>query len=86
MEGAQAVREAQRHGRVREVFVTEAAGARQLPRSLPEALANLESCAEAREWFGEVFFDAYLRFKRAELRVLDGLTEAEICDRYADVY
>jgi len=64
----------------------EAAGVRPLPRSLPQALANLEACAEAREWFGEVFFDAYIRFKRAELRVLDGLTEAEICDRYAEVY
>jgi len=64
----------------------EAAGARPLPRSLPEALANLEACTEAREWFGEVFFDAYLRFKRAELRELDGLTEAQTCDRYAEVY
>ena len=64
----------------------EAAGARPLPRSLPEALDKLEACAEAREWFGDLFFDCYLRFKRAELRVLDGLTEGEICARYAEVY
>jgi glutamine synthetase len=62
------------------------AGVRPLPRSLGEALDNLESCAEAREWFGEVFFDAYLRFKRAELRVVDGLTETETCARYAEIY
>ncbi len=64
----------------------EAAGARPLPRSLGEALDLLAACAEAREWFGDRFFDAYLQFKRAELRVLDGLTEAETCARYADVY
>lgn len=64
----------------------EAAGARPLPRSLDEALDNLEACAAGREWFGEVFFDAYLRFKRAELRVVDGLTEAETCARYAEIY
>jgi glutamine synthetase len=40
----------------------------------------------AQDWFGETFFDAYLRFKHAELRVIDGLTEAEICARYAEIY
>jgi glutamine synthetase len=64
----------------------EAAGARPLPRSLDEALANLEACAAAREWFGDTFFRAYLSFKRAELRVIEGLTEAETCARYAEVY
>jgi hypothetical protein len=29
---------------------------------------------------------AYLMFKRAELRAIEGLTEAEICARYAEVY
>ncbi len=63
-----------------------AAGVRGLPRSLGGALDGLAACDLAREWFGANFFDVYLRFKRAELRVLDGLTEAEICARYADVY
>jgi glutamine synthetase len=63
-----------------------AAGARKLPRSLGEALDALASCTEAREWFGGTFFDAYLRFKRAELRVVDELTEAETCARYAEIY
>jgi glutamine synthetase len=63
-----------------------AAGARPLPRSLGEALDNLEACAEAREWFGDAFLDVYVAFKRAELRVLDGLTEAETCARYAEIY
>jgi len=64
----------------------EAAGVGPLPRSLGEALGRLATCAEAREWFGERFFEVYLQFKRAELRVLDGLNDAEICARYAEVY
>jgi glutamine synthetase len=64
----------------------EAIGARPLPRSLAEALAQLEACAAAREWFGDVFLAAYLSFKRAELRVVEGLTEAETCARYAEIY
>jgi glutamine synthetase len=64
----------------------EAAGARPLPRSLAEALGNLEASTAAREWFGDVFFRAYLSFKRAELREIEGLTESEICARYAEVY
>ena len=63
-----------------------AAGIRRLPGSLAEALAGLEASAEAREWFGDTFFNAYLRFKRAELKAVEGLTEAETCARYAEVY
>lgn len=64
----------------------EAAGVRPLPRSLGEALDRLAACAEAREWFGGRFLDVYLQFKRAELKVLDGLDDAGICARYAEVY
>jgi glutamine synthetase len=63
-----------------------AAGVRPLPRSLGEALDLLERSGEAREWFGDRFFEVYLSFKRAELRVVSGLTDAEICARYAEVY
>src|SRR5689334_21006383 len=64
----------------------EAAGARRLPQSLEEALAALEASDAARDWFGETFFRAYLAFKRAELRQIEGLTEAETCARYAEIY
>jgi glutamine synthetase len=64
----------------------EAVGARALPRSLDEALGCLEASEAARDWFGDVFSRAYLMFKRAELREVAGLTEAEICARYAEVY
>jgi glutamine synthetase len=63
-----------------------AAGVRPLAASLDEALEGLEASEEAREWFGETFFEAYLRFKRAELKAIEGLTEAQTCARYADVY
>jgi glutamine synthetase len=64
----------------------EAEGARRLPQSLEEALGHLEASEAAREWFGDVFFRAYLMFKRAELREVEGLAEAEICARYAEIY
>jgi len=59
---------------------------RPLPRSLDEALDGLAASPAARDWFGDTFFDVYLRFKRAELRVVDGLSEAATCARYAEVY
>jgi glutamine synthetase len=62
------------------------AGAKPLPRSLPESLNLLASSDAARDWFGDEFFEAYLRFKRSELKVLDGMSPAEICERYAAVY
>ncbi len=64
----------------------QAAGGRALPRSLGEALDGLAASLEARNWFDATFFDVYLRFKRAELRVVDGLSEAATCARYAEVY
>jgi glutamine synthetase len=64
----------------------EAAGVRPLPRSLDEALLHLETSDPARAWFGDGFFRAYLMFKRAELRAVEGLSESEICARYAEIY
>jgi glutamine synthetase len=56
------------------------------PRSLRAALDGLAASSAARDWFGEMFFGVYLRFKRAELRVIDGLSEAAVCARYAEIY
>jgi len=64
----------------------ESAGVKPLPRSLGDALDNLEGNAPAHEWFGDTFFRAYLQFKRAELQALKGLVPAQICERYAAVY
>ena len=61
-------------------------GARPLPRSLDEALGLLAASAAARDWFGDAFLEAYLRFKRAELRVVAGMNPADICAKYAEIY
>jgi glutamine synthetase len=63
-----------------------ALGVRPLPRSLGEALDRLAAIEAARNWFGARFLDVYLRFKRAELRAIDGLDAAAVCARYAAVY
>jgi glutamine synthetase len=57
-----------------------------LPRSLPEALENLAKNERARDWFGPVHLDAYLRHKRAEVAHVRDLAPAELCARYAEVY
>ena len=61
-------------------------GAKPLPRSLVEALDVFAASTAARDWFGEELFDAYLRFKRSELKAVEMLTPAEICAKYAEVY
>ena len=57
-----------------------------LPHSLPQALDALEASEAARDWLGPVFLDAYLRHKRAEMEHVAGLSAAELCVRYAEVY
>jgi len=57
-----------------------------LPRSLSEALDNLAGSEIARDWFGQVHLDAYLRHKRAEVAHARDLSAAELCARYAEVY
>jgi glutamine synthetase len=61
-------------------------GARPLPRSLEESLGVMADSAVARDWFGSEFFDTYVRFKRAELRAVEGLSPQEICAKYAEIY
>lgn len=63
-----------------------AAGFAPLPRSLAEALELLAASTAARDWFGGDLFDAYLMFKRSELKAVEGMTPAEICAKYAEVY
>ncbi len=63
-----------------------AAGIAALPRSLGEALDHLEADPAAKNWFGPVYLEAYLRHKRAEIKMLAGCDEAEQCRRYAETY
>jgi glutamine synthetase len=57
-----------------------------LPASLDEALRLLEASRTAAEWLGTDLLSAYLLFKRAEIRGLEGLDDMELCRRYAEVY
>jgi glutamine synthetase len=61
-------------------------GGEALPRSLGEALDRLAATAAAKEWFGEVLLDAYLRHKRSEMVLVGSLDPVEQCRRYAEVY
>jgi glutamine synthetase len=57
-----------------------------LPRSLPEALDRLAVSETVAGWFGPTHFDAYLRFKRVEAEKVAGLSPAELCAHYAEIY
>jgi glutamine synthetase len=58
----------------------------RLPQSLGEALDALEADPVARTWFPARLHDAYLRYKRAEIALMEELTPAEQCERYSAVY
>lgn len=57
-----------------------------LPRSLAEALDNMEKSEAVAGWLGPVFREAYLRHKRSELAHVRGLDAKELCARYAEIY
>ncbi len=57
-----------------------------LPRSLDEALARMADDPAVARWMGPVLFDAYQRFKRAEVKETQEDSPGELCARYAEVY
>jgi glutamine synthetase len=57
-----------------------------LPSSLSEALNALEHSDLASQALGVSLLSAYVQFKRAEIKSLEGLNEDQICRRYAQVY
>ncbi|MCI0431172.1 MAG: glutamine synthetase family protein, partial [Rhodospirillales bacterium] len=71
---------------IRRELPLPAGGGEALPHSLGEALDRLAASAAAKEWFGEVLLDAYLRHKRSELALVGNLDPVEQCRRYAEVY
>ena len=64
----------------------DALGIKPLPSSLSEALDLMESDEVVRSWMPTVMYDSYVSVKRTELALTDGLTEDEICRRYARAY
>ena len=63
-----------------------ARGLRRLPTSLLEALATLETDEVARGWWPPQLLDVYLKHKRGEITLLEGLSAEEQAERYAQVY
>ncbi|HEY3909874.1 MAG TPA: glutamine synthetase family protein [Stellaceae bacterium] len=57
-----------------------------LPRSLEDALDRLAASEAAAQWFDATHLDAYLRFKRVEAEKSTGLSPAELCAHYAEIY
>jgi len=57
-----------------------------LPSTLGQALDAMEASDSVKEWFGPVFFEAYLRHKRSELGSVADLSPQDLCQRYAAVY
>ena len=64
----------------------DAPAPRPLPATLDEALDALEQTAAAREWFGPVYLEAYLRAKRAEAANTKDIDPVVLCARYAEAY
>ncbi len=58
----------------------------RLPQSLDEALDALAGDAAAKMWFPEVLFDAYLRHKRFEARLMAELDRGARCTHYSQAY
>jgi glutamine synthetase len=63
-----------------------ARGLRRLPTSLPEALDTFEADEVATSWWPPQLLDVYLKHKRGEIKLLDGLSGEEQAGRYAQVY
>lgn len=61
-------------------------GAAALPASLGGALECLHDDETARRWLPPLLYESYVGVKRAELTLLEGLDQNEICRRYAAVY
>jgi glutamine synthetase len=64
----------------------EARGLRRLPTSLAEALAALEADPVASGWWPPQLLDVYLKHKRGEIALLEGMSGEEQAARYALVY
>jgi glutamine synthetase len=57
-----------------------------LPKSLPEALAQMEANGQVAAWMGKTLFEAYGRFKRSEVKETAEDSPGEMCARYWEVY
>jgi glutamine synthetase len=63
-----------------------ARGLRRLPTSLAQALDAIEADEAAKSWWPPQLLDVYLKHKRGEIKLLEGLSPEEQAERYARVY
>ncbi len=61
-------------------------GAVTMPGTLEEALESLNRDETARRWFPPLLYESYLGVKRAELSLMEGLDDEEVCRRYVESY
>ena len=61
-------------------------GIAQLPSSLSAALDLLHASPVISSWMSPVFLATYTSVKRKEITMMEGLSAAEICTRYRNVY
>ncbi|MGW5097147.1 glutamine synthetase family protein [Streptomyces nodosus] len=61
-------------------------GVPALPRSLEEALLELDKDAVVSGWFPEELLETHRSVKRSELAAVSGLDARDMCRRVADVY
>ncbi|MCL6706307.1 glutamine synthetase family protein [Pseudomonas sp. R2.Fl] len=61
-------------------------GLRRLPQTLEAALDAFTADTTVTGWFDPLLIESFVGIKREELKLVDGKTEAEICDLYRSVY
>lgn len=61
-------------------------GIRRLPSSLLEALSALQDDATVCSWLSPRLLDCWIGLRRKELELVDGLDDAALCRRYAEIY
>ena len=64
----------------------EKLGIRAFPQSLKEALDCLQSDQIVTGWLPEELLETYRNLKLAEIAAMTGLSDAEVCARYLNVY
>ena len=61
-------------------------GLQRLPQSLNQALDVMANSHDVAAWFHELLLTSLSGVKRAEISILDGKTDDEICALYKELY
>ena len=61
-------------------------GLQRLPQSLDQSLDTMANSRHVAGWFHELLLTSLSGVKRAEISILDGKTDVEICALYKELY